>query len=83
MNDSVYVRDFPTGSTWMQGIIIAKRGPRSCIYLVELPDGRVFRGHIDNLKDRATSSNSEEREVDDNDDWLDITDRGQYGINRD
>ena len=71
INDRVYVRDLPTGSTWMQGKIIAKRGPRS--YLVELPDGRVFRRHIDNLRDRATSSNSEEREVDDNDDWLDIS----------
>ena len=61
----MYLRNLPTGSTWIQGVVIGKRGPRS--YLVELPDGRVFRRHIDNLRSRVTSSGSEEREEDD---WL-------------
>ena len=65
IKDDVYLRNLPTGSTWIQGVVIGKRGPRS--YLVELPDGRVFRRHIDNLRSRVTSSGSEEREEDD---WL-------------
>ena len=68
IKDTVYLKNLPsTGSlTWIQGIVVGKRGPRS--YLVELPDGRVFRRHIDNLRSRVTSSGSEEREEED--DWL-------------
>ena len=36
---------------------------------MELPDGCVFRRHIDNLRSRVTSSGSEEREEEE-DDWL-------------
>ena len=46
--ESVFVKDLPAGSSWIPGMVIEKRGPRS--YLIELMTGCVVRQHIDHIR---------------------------------
>ena len=48
LGDSVFVRNFAAGPTWVAGSITAERGPQS--FDVELCDGRVVKRHIDNIR---------------------------------
>lgn len=48
IGDRVYVHNFGSGQTWLQGTIIAVTGPLS--YRVTLQDGRVIRRHLDQIR---------------------------------
>ena len=58
VSDAVFVRDFPSGKTWLPGTVIAIKGPLS--HHVELTDGRVFCRHVDRI--RVHTSNIETNE---------------------
>ena len=51
LGDSVFVRNFAVGPTWVAGCISAENGPRS--FVVELSDGRVVKRHIDHVRSRS------------------------------
>ena len=53
LGDSVFVRNFAAGPTWVAGVITAERGPRS--FDVELCDGRVVKRHIDHVRSQDGS----------------------------
>jgi hypothetical protein len=53
VGDAVFVKDFPSGKTWIPGTVIAIKGPLS--YHVELSDGRVFHRHVDHICVRTSS----------------------------
>lgn len=65
--ESVFVKDLPAGSSWIPGMVIEKRGPRS--YLIELMTGCVVCRHIDHIRSRAEYSDEVGQE--NNDDWTD------------
>ena len=48
LGDRVLVHDFPTGTSWLQGILKSKSGPLS--YNIELVDGRIIHRHIDHIR---------------------------------
>ena len=52
VGDAVCVKDFPSGRTWIPGTVSAVKGPLS--YCVELSDGRVFRRHVDHIRNRTS-----------------------------
>ncbi|XP_058038753.1 uncharacterized protein K02A2.6-like [Ahaetulla prasina] len=52
IRDSVWAHNYSDGPNWKRGIVIDKTGPKS--YLVELDDGRVWRRHIDQLRNRLS-----------------------------
>ncbi|XP_058041463.1 uncharacterized protein K02A2.6-like [Ahaetulla prasina] len=52
IGDSVWAHNYSDGPNWKRGIVIDKTGPKS--YLVELDDGRVWRRHIDQLRNRLS-----------------------------
>ena len=47
MDDTVFVKDFPSGKQWLTGTVSDVKGPLT--YLVTLSDGRIVRRHIDHL----------------------------------
>ena len=49
--DSVFVKELPSGSSWLPGVVIEQRGPRS--YLIELKNGCVVRRHMDHIRTRV------------------------------
>ena len=51
LGDSVFVRNFAVGPTWIAGCITAENGPRS--FTVELNDGRVVKRHLDHVRSRS------------------------------
>ena len=55
IGDTVFVRDFPTGNKWLPGTVTQRKGPLS--FLIKLADGRVFRHHIDHIRERPPSAN--------------------------
>ena len=46
-DDTVYVRNFGEGDTWLAGTIVNTPGPRS--YIVKLSDDRVVRRYADHI----------------------------------
>ena len=55
--DLVFVKDFPSGKTWLPGSVSEVRGvPLS--YYVTLLDGRVVRRHVDHIRSRSSQSTS-------------------------
>ena len=48
LGDRILVRDFPTGTSWLQGILRSISGPLS--YNIELVDGRIIHHHIDHIR---------------------------------
>ena len=60
------MKDLPSGSSWIPGIVLDKRGPRS--YLIELQTGCVVHRHIDHIRSRTKTVNDESQE---SEDWTD------------
>ncbi|XP_058049718.1 uncharacterized protein K02A2.6-like [Ahaetulla prasina] len=52
IGDPVWARNYGDGPSWLTGQIIKVTGPKS--YVVELPDNRVWRRHVDQLRKRIT-----------------------------
>ena len=48
IDDAVYVQDLPSTSTWLPGTVVKIRGPLT--YDIELVDGRIVTGHVDNIR---------------------------------
>jgi hypothetical protein len=42
-------KNFRTGESWIRGVIVEKIGP--LIYLVDIPGGRLWKRHVDHIKD--------------------------------
>ena len=49
INQPVWIRNFRDAPRWLQGVVVDRVGPLS--YLVRLPDGNLWRRHIDHLRD--------------------------------
>ena len=64
VGDSVSVRNFTTGDTWLLGTIVESRGPLS--FQVRLQDGRTVRRHLDHIIYRSTSQTFN------GSDWMDL-----------
>ena len=54
VGDLVYIRDFPSGKSWLPGVIESACGPLT--YRIKLSDGRSFRRHIDHIRSRSASA---------------------------
>ena len=67
IDDTVFIRNFTTGSKWLPGVVIEVKGDLT-IY-GELEDGRVVRRHIDHVRKRSCST-SPGSTNDDSDDLL-------------
>ena len=52
----VIVKNFGSGASWVVGVIVQRLGPVT--YLVDVSGGRVWRRHIDLLKERSPSPGS-------------------------
>ena len=48
IDNTVYVQDLPSRSTWLPGTVVRIRGPLT--YDIELEDGRIVTRHVDNLR---------------------------------
>ncbi|BFZ25831.1 hypothetical protein BsWGS_28870 [Bradybaena similaris] len=48
VGDRVYARNYSSGQAWLQGTVVDLSGPLS--FKVRLPDGRVIRRHLDQLR---------------------------------
>jgi hypothetical protein len=44
-----FTLDSRTGESWIRGVIVEKIGP--LIYLVDIPGGRLWKRHVDHIKD--------------------------------
>ena len=64
VGDSVSVRNFTTGDTWLPGTIVESRGPLS--FQVKLQDGRTVRRHLDHIIYRPASQTLN------GSDWMDL-----------
>lgn len=51
--DPVFARNYSQGPPWVSAVISRSTGPIS--YEVVLPDGRVYRRHVDQLRRRSSS----------------------------
>ena len=58
VGDAVYVQVLPTNNTWVPGTIAKVLGPMS--YLITLEDGTSVRRHIDHLRSRSATSDSQD-----------------------
>ena len=61
----MFARNYFGANKWVLGTVTAIRGPLS--YEVTLADGRVFRRHIDQLRQRTSETSLALEQVDD---WL-------------
>lgn len=66
LGDSVFVRNFTAGLTWVAGSITAENGPRS--FIVELRDGQVVKSHIDHVRSRTVAHSQDVSDEHDTDD---------------
>ena len=60
MDDTVFIKEFPSGKHWKPGVISSAEGPQS--YHITLTDGHVVRCHVDHIRKRSSklpSSGSE------------------------
>ena len=53
VRDAVFIREFPSGKTWIPGTVSAVNSPLS--YRVELLDGRVVCRHVDHVRARTST----------------------------
>lgn len=66
--DPVFAKNFASGQRWLAGVIVRSSGPKS--YVIELPDGRTIRRHVDQI--RARSPNLVAEPEVNSDDWLEV-----------
>ena len=57
--DLVFVREFPSGSTWLPDTLVRMRGPLSCE--VKLEDGCIKCHHVDHLQQLCVSASGPHR----------------------
>ena len=48
LGSRILARNFPSGNSWLKGILKEKCGPLS--YIIELDDGRTIRRHMDHIQ---------------------------------
>ena len=68
IGDTVYVRDFPSGKSWLPGTLTKCRGPLA--FMVKLDNDRIVHRHVDHIRDRVTSV-SPPNNNSHNNDWAD------------
>ena len=71
MGQSVMVKNFRTGPTWMPGIIVQQLGPLT--YMIEVSAGKFWKRHVDHVKDyplKGLSSMSESPETDNEEEFF-------------
>ena len=54
IGSSVFVRNFPNGTSWLKGTLTEKSGPLS--FIVKLDDGRILHRHINHIRVDGTNS---------------------------
>ena len=65
---SVMVRNFGSGANWIAGVIVRQEGPVT--YVVEVSDGRLWKRHVDHVKechftlDSSTTASDSDIDVD-------------------
>jgi len=57
VNDAVYARNYSSGPRWLPGVVVGLRG--SAMYDVQLSGNQVVRRHVDQLRSRVSSSESD------------------------
>ena len=62
----VFVKELPSGSSSLPGVVIEQRGPRS--YVIELKNGFVVCRHMDDIQTYVEDDNDETQDIDD---WTD------------
>jgi hypothetical protein len=53
VGQSVMARNFGSGDSWVSGVIVRQLGPVT--YLVNVSDGRVWKRHVDHLKELVSN----------------------------
>ena len=53
VGDTVFIRDFPLGKTWIPGMVSAVKGSLS--YRIDLSDGRVVCRHVNHDRTRTST----------------------------
>ena len=51
IGDSVFIRNFTKGPTWLPGTVLQKQGPRT--FTIKLMDGRIWRRHVNHIRYRS------------------------------
>ena len=54
IGDNVYILNFSKNAKehkWLSAVIVSKPGPLT--YIVELPNGRLFKRHVDHIRARS------------------------------
>ena len=70
MGQSVMVKNFPAGPTWVPGVIAQQLGPLT--YMIEISAGKFWKRHVDHVKDypsKGLSSAPVNLESDNNEDY--------------
>ena len=62
VGDSVFVRDFPAGNSWLSGFLVGKCGPLS--YTIELEDHWIIRQHVDHIRLHSETSQTTQKQKD-------------------
>ena len=57
LNDTVYARNYGPGSLWLPGRVIGQQG--SVMYKIRLNDNEEIRRHVDQLRPRVSTGESE------------------------
>lgn len=68
VQDTVYIRNFGDGESWLPGTVTKILGPFS--FVIELVDGRSVRRHIDHVMPRSSTQASSTSEPTSGADWL-------------
>ena len=71
MGQSVMVKNFRTGPTWIPGIIVQQLGPLT--YMIEVSAGKFWKRHVDHVKDyplKGLSSMSVSPETDNEEEFF-------------
>ena len=66
MGNPIFAKNFASGQKWLLGTIVRSCGP--CSYLIELPDGRMIRRHVDHVRARSIEVHPNSNEA--TDDWV-------------
>ena len=51
--DNVYYRNYRQGPSWLPGVVVDQEG--SVLFKIRLPDGKIVRRHVDQLRQRVAS----------------------------
>jgi transposase InsO family protein len=57
LNDTVYARNYGPGPLWLPGLVIGQQG--SVMYEIRLNDNREIRRHVDQLRPRVSTGESD------------------------